>query len=116
VELGSSKLACWQWCSPCWLAAESGQRETAPSLRVASGAVGLVANRGWCCCAPSVAPLQADQLLTWTWCSPSDWVRKRRLMNSIMENGQEQGQGKDSKKNRYPQNFTKLYICINSLI
>jgi hypothetical protein len=98
VELGSSEPTCWRWCLPCLSAAESGRRETAPSLRVASGAVGLVADRGWCCCAPSVAALQADQLLTRTWCSPSDWVTKRRLMNSIMENGLEQGQGKDSKK------------------
>jgi hypothetical protein len=37
VELGSSEPACWRWCSPCWSAAESGQRETAPS-----------SNDSWC--------------------------------------------------------------------
>jgi hypothetical protein len=98
VELGSSKTACWRWCSPCWSTAESGRRETAPSLRVASGVVGLVADRGWCCCAPSVAALQADQLLIRTWCSPSDWVRKRRLMNSIMEKDRNKDKVKIVKK------------------
>jgi hypothetical protein len=102
VELGSSKPVCWRWCSPCWSAAESGRRETTPFLWVTSGVVGLVADRGWCCCAPFVAALQADQLLTRTWCSPSDWVRKRRLMNPIMEKVRNKDKVKITKEKTSP--------------
>jgi hypothetical protein len=85
VVLDSFEPTCWRRCSPCWSAAESGRRETAPSLLVVPGAVACVEGREWCCCSFPHVVLLADQPLIRTWCSPSDRLEKVRLMKLIME-------------------------------
>jgi hypothetical protein len=70
----------WRWWSLVHLSLHVGGsvRHVGKQLSLGGvpGAVDSAEDWGWYCCSPPIVALQADQLLSRTWCSPFDWLEE----------------------------------------